>query len=567
VAKKARKAAIATVDLDDEVETAPNTSYSIVEVEGAKYVQFDNWRENVVFDWVRSGINYYGEEGNVKIRNGRYPLATILHNVAAIKRYIERSGHECAELCEPLMNEINALIEAERVIARQRLANGEAKFEDLLLVFCEGAEIVVGSGTTMQGAVITDATLRRSFFGASIGITAETVSNRSGKIGKDTLRTGISEFEGVIDLSRLHVRLLTEEDRAILAERGRVFRQYANGAHHVAYTGNVVQPSWWTDREYRSTGRIMLDMNALRQVEPQLYQQLSYGVDNDDDEENGDEGASGSLSDANLWKASPYLYGFSFPAKVWGRFQVTNVSPIQWRDDAFDKLVLPREEKEMVRALVEHNAGSFTDIVDGKGGGCIFLLHGPPGQGKTLTAETVSELLHKPLYMISVGELGTHPDELEKRLRTILDIATMWDAVLLLDEADIFLEARDEQNIVRNAMVGVFLRLLEYHQGVLFLTTNRVRNIDAAFYSRISVALKFAESDHAKRQAIWTNLLSAAGLDEVADAQTLAVHDINGRQIKTSIRLAQTLARAKGEIVTQQLIEKTISLGARFERS
>ena len=90
-----------------------------------------------------------------------------------------------------------------------------------------------------------------------------------------------------------------------------------------------------------------------------------------------------------------------------------------------------------------------------------------------------------------MGELGTDPRQLESSLREILDVATAWDAVIGLDEADVFLEARDEHDIVRNAMVGVFLRLLEYHQGVLFLTTNRVKNIDSAFYSRISVALQY----------------------------------------------------------------------------
>ena len=67
------------------------------------------------------------------------------------------------------------------------------------------------------------------------------------------------------------------------------------------------------------------------------------------------------------------------------------------------------------------------------------MLHGPPGTGKTLTAEGIAELLKRPLYMVSTGELGTRSDQLEIELNKILDVAHSWGAVLLLDEADVFL--------------------------------------------------------------------------------------------------------------------------------
>jgi AAA+ superfamily predicted ATPase len=102
------------------------------------------------------------------------------------------------------------------------------------------------------------------------------------------------------------------------------------------------------------------------------------------------------------------------------------------------------------------------------------VLHGPPGTGKTLTAEGISELLKCPLYMASAGELGTDSRFLESELQKILDICHAWGAILLLDEADVFLEKRNMHDIHRNALVSIFLRQLEYFQGILFLTTNRV---------------------------------------------------------------------------------------------
>lgn len=64
--------------------------------------------------------------------------------------------------------------------------------------------------------------------------------------------------------------------------------------------------------------------------------------------------------------------------------------------------------------------------------------------------------------MVSAGELGTDSRYLESELQKILDICHTWGAILLLDEADVFLEKRSMHDIHRNALVGVFLRQLEY---------------------------------------------------------------------------------------------------------
>lgn len=75
----------------------------------------------------------------------------------------------------------------------------------------------------------------------------------------------------------------------------------------------------------------------------------------------------------------------------------------------------------------------------------------------------------------------------------ILELAHKWNAVLLLDEADVFLQERDTKDIFRNALVSIFLRQLEYFQGVLILTTNRDTLCDPAFESRIHIRLKYKE--------------------------------------------------------------------------
>lgn len=109
------------------------------------------------------------------------------------------------------------------------------------------------------------------------------------------------------------------------------------------------------------------------------------------------------------------------------------------------------------------------------------------------TAECVAEKKNRPLYMVTCGDLGTEPDVLERKLSETFEFAVNWNTVLLLDEADVFLQERDVHDLKRNALVSVFLRQLEYFDGVLFLTTNRPSSFDDAFQSRIHMALGLPE--------------------------------------------------------------------------
>ena len=57
--------------------------------------------------------------------------------------------------------------------------------------------------------------------------------------------------------------------------------------------------------------------------------------------------------------------------------------------------------------------------------------------------------------MVTAGELGTDARTLEMTLAKILDIAHGWGAILLIDEADVFLERRSVHELQRNGLVSV----------------------------------------------------------------------------------------------------------------
>jgi ATPase family associated with various cellular activities (AAA) len=307
--------------------------------------------------------------------------------------------------------------------------------------------------------------------------------------------------------------------------------------------------------------------------------------------------------EASYWQCWPVLTGFSFTARQWGKFVLelpsaaddgnSRASPtatttvttttvtalsgncqfIDFQQKAFEQLVLDDDKKELIRA-VARNAGlasDANDVVADKGGASIFLLHGPPGCGKTLTAEAIAELLHKPLYIVTAGDLGITASEVEKTFGDILELCQQWNALLLIDEADVFLEARTSLEIQRNALVCVMLRLLEYYSGCLFLSSNRsAANIDPAIASRITVLLDYPALTATGRATVWRNLLELVPNKSFATAECDNLtkscdrlggkYEMNGRQIKNSIVLARALARERNNAdVTMELLERAVA--------
>ncbi|RMZ82515.1 hypothetical protein DV737_g1970, partial [Chaetothyriales sp. CBS 132003] len=285
-----------------------------------------------------------------------------------------------------------------------------------------------------------------------------------------------------------------------------------------------------------------------------------------------------TFSEEELLIASPVVLGFAFNEKLWLELTVSGISDVKFNEDAFDSLVLPESQKSIIKALVSshafHPSKSIDDIISGKGRGLCCVLHGPPGTGKTLTAEGIADLLKCPLYMVSAGDLGTDPRSLEKQLQNILDIAHSWGAILLLDEADVFLEKRSIHGIHRNALVSIFLRLLEYFQGILFLTTNRVETFDEAFVSRIHLSLRYDELSPKARHRVWKLFLdktkATEGIEVEAltesDYKDLARRDVNGRQIKNLVRAAQALAVHQDQPLSMAHIRRVIDVAENFER-
>lgn len=272
------------------------------------------------------------------------------------------------------------------------------------------------------------------------------------------------------------------------------------------------------------------------------------------------------LTEEQLLICTGVVFGFCFSNKRWGGFAMSRLRDVRWNARAFQDLVMDAATKTLVHSMVKQHSShddTFDDIISGKGKGIICLFSGPPGSGKTLTAEAVAETTQRPLYSVSAGDLGVNPQTVDLKLSDALERSSQWNAVLLLDEADVFLQQRSPNDVKRNALVSIFLHQLEYYQGILILTTNRIAHCDTAFESRIHISIQYPDLDVAARKKIWITFFrnleevqpGAAGDFSDEDVTLLAQKNVNGRQIKNIFNSARIIAKEAGEELSMTHID------------
>ncbi|KAJ5928290.1 ATPase AAA-type core [Penicillium verhagenii] len=374
--------------------------------------------------------------------------------------------------------------------------------------------------------------------------------------------------DGTIDITTLSIfplKYATPDVQSLIANRGRQFWSVRHRSY-VSYASNEKQKDWQNIQL-----RYMVDMITYRELHPEKdpTEEREYLSDESTEAEDP--------PDENFLLLLPAtVHGFGFQDKKWRLLLVSHIDEIRWNEQAFDHLVLHSTKKELIRALVKkHDAtNESTDVIEGKGNGLILLLHGGPGTGKTLTAESVAELTHRPLYRVTCGDVGTNADDVEEYLESVLHLGKLWRCVVLLDEADVFLEERTHQDLRRNALVSVFLRVIEYYDGILVLTSNRIGTFDEAFKSRVQLIVHYPKLKKEDRWRIWSKFFNnirntgvGMNIEELEERiGDLSDNELNGREIRNTIQTATLLAQFKEEHLRYEHLTKVISVSEEFRQ-
>jgi len=161
------------------------------------------------------------------------------------------------------------------------------------------------------------------------------------------------------------------------------------------------------------------------------------------------------------------------------------------------------------RCLVYGEWGFGRKLSLGKGLNALFS--GPPGTGKTMSAEVIASELGLELYKIDLSQVvSKYIGETEKNLHQIFREAQAGSAILFFDEADALFGKRSEVNDAHdryaNIEISYLLQKMEEFEGISILATNLRSNMDEALVRRLQVIVEFPFPDERQRGLIWKGI-------------------------------------------------------------
>jgi len=236
-----------------------------------------------------------------------------------------------------------------------------------------------------------------------------------------------------------------------------------------------------------------------------------------------------------------------------------------------EDLKLAKEQKATLENICNHVR--FKDKVFDKwnmesryayGKGVSALFVGPPGTGKTMSANVIAGMLGLELYRIDISQVvDKYIGETEKKLEEAFNTAENSNVILFFDEADSIFGKRSDVNDSKdryaNTETSYILQRLEDYNGIVILASNFRKNIDDAFMRRIRYVIEFQMPSFEVRKEIWQSSFSNKVPLKDIDFDYLARQfEFSGGSIKNVVLNSTFLAAARNDAVTMKYILDSI---------
>lgn len=216
--------------------------------------------------------------------------------------------------------------------------------------------------------------------------------------------------------------------------------------------------------------------------------------------------------------------------------------------ETLDRLLAPTEHQRLMKQFAELGLGS----------GLTVLLHGRPGTGKTETVYQLCRRHGRRLQRVDISAVRSMwYGESEKNLRMVFDQYRRWldefeeTPVMMFNEADALfgqrLQTQSSADQTHNTLQNILLDEMERFEGILFVTTNLVRQIDLAFDRRFLFKIRLDPPEEDIRNSIWHQRLTQ--LSEAQAAELARRFTLSGGQIDNIVRRYRLLATLRDKPV------------------
>lgn len=316
-----------------------------------------------------------------------------------LKRFEQDGDKESLEYLRLLLDWIKSNFELE-IAAHDRCLSSESKavsYENMWVLYRPGTLIHSKVRGEHRAFRVVDYWYNEDEDDPNFFISARFVDFDGESFGERRTGLQLPKFSGTREVKSHSVRPLdfvddADELRQQLTARGKRWGELASGQHFMEYKGiamkeNPRSPPGPSHLRFDATGRIMIDCRTFHRIDADEAFSVTPFVEEDRRE--------GKLTDTDQILTNSSVRGYSMAAKMFVELTVDKITPITWNTKCFEELVLDSTTKKTVQALVSTHSkqkadDGFDDIVKGKGQGLVCVLHGPPGVGKTLTAECVA---------------------------------------------------------------------------------------------------------------------------------------------------------------------------------